>query len=135
MRPLSTRLPTVEWTARAEATLKAREDRYLSPTFFHMRDGVVMRIEGAALTNAPALVSTHGCPRSARWPLQVTTCECGSLGSSGRVTPEPAWHCGYCSLVTGGACPAPWGRIGAAVRGFSRTIPPPFSDHVHAVAA
>ncbi len=39
-------------------------------------------------------------------------------GSSGRVTPEPAWRCGYCSLVTGGACPAPWGRIGAAVRGF-----------------
>ena len=45
----------VEWTARAAAMLKAREYRYLSPTFFHTRDGVVMRIEGAALTNAPAL--------------------------------------------------------------------------------
>ena len=45
----------VEWTARAAAMLKAREYRYLSPTFFHTRDGIVMRIEGAALTNAPAL--------------------------------------------------------------------------------
>ena len=46
----------VEWTARAAAMLKAREYRYISPTFFHARNGTVKRIEGAALTNCPALV-------------------------------------------------------------------------------
>ena len=35
--------------------LKAREYRYLSPVFFHTRDGVVTRMEGAGLTNYPAL--------------------------------------------------------------------------------
>lgn len=45
----------VEWTARPAAMLKAREYRCLSPTFFHTPDGTVMRIEGAALTNCPAL--------------------------------------------------------------------------------
>ena len=45
----------VEWTARAAAMLKAREYRYLSPTFYHTRDGVVTRMQGAALTNTPAL--------------------------------------------------------------------------------
>ena len=45
----------VEWTARAAAMLKAREYRYLSPVFFHTRNGIVTRMEGAALTNYPAL--------------------------------------------------------------------------------
>ena len=45
----------VEWTARAAAMLKAREYRYLSPTFTHTRDGVVLWLAGAGLTNAPAL--------------------------------------------------------------------------------
>ena len=35
--------------------LKAREYRYISPAFFHKPDGTVMRIEGAGLTNYPAL--------------------------------------------------------------------------------
>lgn len=35
--------------------LKAREYRYLSTTFFHAPDGTVLRIEGAALANYPAL--------------------------------------------------------------------------------
>ena len=76
----------VEWTARAAAMLKAREYRYLSPTFFHAPDGTVMRIEGAALTNAPALAmpalassglaagpasNTGGDPRK-RWPPAET---------------------------------------------------------------
>ena len=38
--------------------LKAREYRYLSPTFYHTRDGVVTRMEGAALTNNPADVGS-----------------------------------------------------------------------------
>ena len=45
----------VEWTARAAAMLKGREYRYLSPAFIHKPDGTVLRIEGAGLTNAPAL--------------------------------------------------------------------------------
>ena len=45
----------VEWTARAAAMLKAREYRYLSPVFFHTPSGAVARIEGAGLTNYPAL--------------------------------------------------------------------------------
>ena len=45
----------VQWTGRAAAMLKAREYRYLSPTFFHRPDGAVTCLVGAALTNTPAL--------------------------------------------------------------------------------
>ena len=34
---------------------KARENRYLSPSLTHTRDGVVLWLAGAASTNAPAL--------------------------------------------------------------------------------
>ena len=45
----------VEWTERARAMLRAREYRYVSPTFAHTRAGVVTAIHRAALTNSPAL--------------------------------------------------------------------------------
>lgn len=45
----------VEWTERARAMLKAREYRYVSPTFQHTKAGVVTEVLRAALTNNPAL--------------------------------------------------------------------------------
>ena len=45
----------VEWTERAAAAIKAREFRYVSPTFGHTRAGVVTEVVRAALTNNPAL--------------------------------------------------------------------------------
>jgi phage I-like protein len=48
----------VEWTERAAAHLHAKEYRYLSPTFHHSKDGVVLKILRAALTNNPALELT-----------------------------------------------------------------------------
>ena len=47
----------LEWTERARQMVKAREYRYLSPTFIHTRAsrGVVKRLLGGALTNTPAL--------------------------------------------------------------------------------
>ncbi|MCY3623394.1 MAG: hypothetical protein OXH68_17010 [Gammaproteobacteria bacterium] len=46
----------VEWTAHAAARIRAREYRYLSPTFlFDAETGRVRAVTGAALTNTPAL--------------------------------------------------------------------------------
>ncbi len=45
----------VEWTERAAAALAAKEYRYLSPVFTYTKDGKVVRILRAGLTNAPAL--------------------------------------------------------------------------------
>lgn len=45
----------VEWTERAAAAIKAREFRYVSPTFQHTKAGVVTEVLRAALTNSPAL--------------------------------------------------------------------------------
>jgi phage I-like protein len=45
----------VEWTAAAEAMLRAREYRYVSPLFNHDADGRVTRIINASLTNTPAI--------------------------------------------------------------------------------
>lgn len=44
-----------EWTAAASQHIAAREYRYISPTFVHDRDGTVIRIVGAGLTNLPNL--------------------------------------------------------------------------------
>ncbi len=44
------------WTARAAQHLDAKEYRYISPTFMHARNGDVLRIVGAGLTNLPNLV-------------------------------------------------------------------------------
>lgn len=53
----------VEWTAAAAAAIRAREYRYLSPVFFHDKDGNVLALQNVALTNAPNLnlaeVSAH----------------------------------------------------------------------------
>jgi len=53
----------VEWTAKASAYLKAKEYRYLSPTFMHNKAGEVVRIMRAALTNNPAI---HELPALAK---------------------------------------------------------------------
>ena len=45
----------VEWTERARAMLKAREFRYVSPTFLQTPAGVVTEVVRAALINNPAL--------------------------------------------------------------------------------
>lgn len=44
----------VDWTERAGAALKAREYRYLSPVFEHDKQGRVLRVVRAGLTNDPA---------------------------------------------------------------------------------
>ena len=45
----------VEWTEKAKAHFGDKEYRYLSPTFYHTKDGHVTRIVRAALTNNPAI--------------------------------------------------------------------------------
>ena len=46
----------VEWTARAQAAIAAREYRYLSPVFtYHPGTGEIVDLLHAALTNTPAL--------------------------------------------------------------------------------
>jgi phage I-like protein len=46
----------VEWTAAAASAIRAREYRYLSPVYFHGKDGKIFALQNAALTNAPNLV-------------------------------------------------------------------------------
>lgn len=48
----------VEWTERAAAHLRAKEYRYLSPVFTHTREGRVLRLLRAGLTNNPNLELT-----------------------------------------------------------------------------
>lgn len=55
----------VDWTAKAAAHIAAKEYRYLSPMFAHDKDGNVLRLAGAGLTNVPnleitAIASQHG---------------------------------------------------------------------------
>lgn len=45
----------VEWTAAASASRKAREYRYISPYFGHLKDGTVTRLINVGLTNTPAI--------------------------------------------------------------------------------
>jgi phage I-like protein len=45
----------VEWTPRGTAALAGREYRHISPTFFAAAGGAVRQLQGAALTNLPAL--------------------------------------------------------------------------------
>ena len=46
-----------EWTPKAAAQLAAREYRFVSPTFKHTTDGIVLCLWSAALTNQPALTA------------------------------------------------------------------------------
>ena len=48
----------VNWTDKAVAYLKAKEYRYLSPVISYSKDGGIVRILRAALTNNPALELT-----------------------------------------------------------------------------
>lgn len=45
----------VEWTANAANAIKAREYRYLSPVYFYAKDGKVLALQHAGLTNVPNL--------------------------------------------------------------------------------
>lgn len=45
----------VEWTPRGLASLTNREYRYISPAFTHKKDGEVLNLVSAGLTNKPAL--------------------------------------------------------------------------------
>lgn len=45
----------VEWTGAGARAVAAREYRYISPVFYHNRDGRVLLIQSAALTNLPNL--------------------------------------------------------------------------------
>ena len=45
-----------EWTAKGRQHLEAREYRYISPVFFHdKKNGAILALESAALTNVPNL--------------------------------------------------------------------------------
>lgn len=50
---------SVEWTNIAARMIEQKQYRYISPTFRAGNDGVVQRIERAALTNNPALELTQ----------------------------------------------------------------------------
>lgn len=45
----------VAWTKRGATLLSSKAYRYISPTFFHDAEGRVLTLEGAGLTNNPAL--------------------------------------------------------------------------------
>lgn len=45
----------VEWTDKAAAHIDKKEYRYISPVFTHTKDGVVLALQNAALTNSPNL--------------------------------------------------------------------------------
>lgn len=53
----------IEWTAAATAAIGAKEYRYLSPVYFHTKDGEILALQNVALTNSPNLdlgeVSAH----------------------------------------------------------------------------
>lgn len=53
----------VEWTAQAATAIAGKEYRYLSPVYFHRKDGTVLLLQHVALTNTPNLdlpeVSAH----------------------------------------------------------------------------
>lgn len=62
---------SVRWTDRGTAALRAREYRYLSPTFTTRKDGSVVRILRAALVNAPALPQLGALAKTAEQPGDV----------------------------------------------------------------
>ena len=55
----------VEWTEAGARAVAAKEFRYVSPVFFHDKDGRVLMIQSAALTNLPnlAFFRANGCER------------------------------------------------------------------------
>ncbi len=45
----------VAWTATAAAMIGAKEYRYLSPSFLHLKDGTIVAVKGAGLVHNPNL--------------------------------------------------------------------------------
>ena len=45
----------IEWTASAQSAIEAKEYRYLSPVYFHTKEGKVLALQCVALTNTPNL--------------------------------------------------------------------------------
>lgn len=69
----------VEWTEAAAAKIRGREYRFLSPVFFHDREGRVLAIARAGLTNKPNLPikslnaqSTQPAPKGEEKDVSVT---------------------------------------------------------------
>ena len=56
----------VEWTPHGAAAVTSHEYRYISPVFEHGRDGEVVRLLRAALTNNPNLYLTAICSSTAQ---------------------------------------------------------------------
>lgn len=73
----------VEWTATSSKHLENREYRYLSPVFNHTKDGTVLRIVGAALTNLPNLELTALASQGATMPGDTLTSAKALLGLDG----------------------------------------------------
>ncbi len=48
----------VVWTARASELISAKEYRYISPAFLHLKDGSITRLKGAGLVHNPNLELT-----------------------------------------------------------------------------
>lgn len=72
-----------EWTATASQHLSDRSYRYLSPVFNHAKDGAVLRIVGAALTNFPNLELTALAAQGAIMPGDTLTSAKALLGLDG----------------------------------------------------
>lgn len=54
-----------EWTGKAASMIEAKEYKYLSPVFDHAKDGAIIRLVGAGLTNNPNLYLTAIARRAA----------------------------------------------------------------------
>ncbi|KAA6405661.1 phage protease [Candidatus Tokpelaia sp.] len=46
----------IEWTAEAARAIAAREYRYISPSFSHLKNGYITKLIGAGLVNRPAFI-------------------------------------------------------------------------------
>lgn len=55
----------VDWTDKAAGMIAAKEYKYLSPVFDHAKDGTLIRLVGAGLTNNPNLYLTALARRAA----------------------------------------------------------------------
>lgn len=83
----------VEWTPRGVEALRNREYRFISPMFTHDKEGTIIAILGAGLTNTPALrvlaavASAEGAPVMSQDPFPAL---CAALGLPADATPEAA---------------------------------------------
>lgn len=83
----------VEWTPSGVDALRNREYRFISPMFTHDKEGTIIAILGAGLTNTPALrvlaavASAEGPPVMSQDPFPAL---CAALGLPADATPEAA---------------------------------------------